>query len=283
VLCLFRTVMELKKVRNLKVIVALRTNIFRKLDFAGGIAGQAEKFWALTLPIRWTPNELSGLLDMRVKAAAIRHGRTDLQCLEDILPRPHKHKGDAFDHILRRTMMRPRDVMAYLKECHDLSSGHPIISWDHIDQAEQLYSFNRLRALVDEWGPSYPGIEHVFDAFRGTKRIMSKDDLWDHLNTSSLLLADGSFTGRDWLIDMLKQVWDPKGGPTIKGNLTPFYELLQLLHESGFLGIRHGSPKGIFAQDHPDYLSNTECLSNAQGFLVHPAFWITLGIPGVEK
>ena len=41
--CLFRTVLDLKRVRNLKVLVALRTNIFQELDFGSRSGGQEEK------------------------------------------------------------------------------------------------------------------------------------------------------------------------------------------------------------------------------------------------
>jgi len=268
----------LKKVRNLKIIVALRTNIFKELDFAGGIGGQAEKFWALTLPVRWTADELEELLDIRVQAAGHKYGRPDLSRVRDILPMPHKHKGPALEYILRRTMMRPRDVMAYLKECHDLSSGKPVLSWQVVQEAERLYSFYRLEALYDEWGPSYPGIDRIFEAFRGVSQVMSRDDLWDKLYDASLLLADTEFTGRGWLMDMLRLIWDPQGSPAAKGDLTPFRRLVVLLFETGFLGIRHGSPRGTFSHNHPDYLASGGVLDSAQGFLVHPVFWMTLEI-----
>jgi hypothetical protein len=41
---LFRTVLDLKRVRNLKVLVALRTNIFQQLDFSRRPGAQEEKF-----------------------------------------------------------------------------------------------------------------------------------------------------------------------------------------------------------------------------------------------
>jgi hypothetical protein len=42
--CLFRTVLDLKRVRNVKVLVALRTNIFEQLEFSGHSGAQEEKF-----------------------------------------------------------------------------------------------------------------------------------------------------------------------------------------------------------------------------------------------
>jgi hypothetical protein len=278
VLCLFRAVLELKKVRNLKIIVALRTNIFKELDFAS-IGGQAEKFWSMTMPIRWTESDLRELLDRRVRLASRRFGSYDLQSIEDILPKAHKHKGDALDHLLRRTMMRPRDAMAYIKQCHELTSGKPLISWDHIQDAEALYSHHRLDALNQEWSPSFPGLDRVFAAFRHCPAVMSRNDLFDQLDGEvAVLLADGEFKGRDWLMDMLKRVWDPKGIPSVRGDLDPFKDVVSLLYDTGFLGVRQASPKGIFSYMQPDFLTPAGALESVQGFVVHPAFWRTLSI-----
>ena len=45
--CLFRAVHDLARVKYLKVLVALRTNIFEELDFRRRTGGQEEKFRAL--------------------------------------------------------------------------------------------------------------------------------------------------------------------------------------------------------------------------------------------
>ncbi len=68
--CLFRTVLDLKRVQNLKVLVALRTNIFQELQFGRRGGGQEEKFRALVLQMRWTRHNLEELLDERVAIAA---------------------------------------------------------------------------------------------------------------------------------------------------------------------------------------------------------------------
>jgi hypothetical protein len=47
--CLFRAVLDMQRIRNLKFLVALRTNIFEELDFGSRTGAQEEKFRALTL------------------------------------------------------------------------------------------------------------------------------------------------------------------------------------------------------------------------------------------
>lgn len=173
--CLFRSVRDLRRVHNLKVLVALRTNIFEELDFGGPGGGQEEKFRSGTLTIRWTRNDLVELLDHRVRAAAEQHSFEGLTSIEDLIPRPNSTRGNALDHIINRTLMRPRDAIAYLNECFALAAGKPAITWDIIHAAEKPYSNNRLLALRDEWKPTYPGIDRVFHIFHQAPVPMTRD------------------------------------------------------------------------------------------------------------
>jgi hypothetical protein len=173
--CLFRAVVDLKRVENLKILVALRTNIFETLDF-GPTGTQEEKFRSLTLRVRWTKGDLEELLSERVRVAAEKHGMSQVSSLADLLPAPTKIHPDALDYILGRTLMRPRDAIAFLNECLDLASGEYSLDWKVIYTAAGSYSHNRLLALRDEWKPTFPGIHHVFQIFsRSSVRLDRKE------------------------------------------------------------------------------------------------------------
>lgn len=273
---LFAAVNEMKRVRNLKIIVALRTNLFATLDFSSRSGGQEEKFRALTTTIRWTHQEIQGMLDQRVQAAAQRSGLGGLSSTADILPTKNTRRGNPLDFILRRTMMRPRDALAYLNVCHELSGGRPGVSWDTINDAEPHYSHNRLLALRDEWKSAYPGIDQVFAKFAGSPTVMSPASFYSYLDSIAMLLASSSFTGRDWLMELTKSVWE---GPAIEeGDLHAFRPLVELLFNIGFIGFRQAKPKAIFSQDLPEFLTQHHAFDSITAFVVHPAFWSTLGI-----
>lgn len=276
IMCLFSAVVEMKKVRNLKILVALRTNIFATLDFASRKGGQEEKFRALTTRIRWMPSDISGMLDERVLVAGRKIGSNDLTTVSDILPAPNSKRGNALDFVLRRTMMRPRDALAFLNSCHEISAGKPKITWDNLNEAEVHYSYNRLLALRDEWKPSYPGLEEVLSAFAGAPTVLSPDTFREYLDDVALLLASSSFAGRGWLMEFTKKVWEAEVGQD--QGLQPFRPLIELLFEIGFIGFRQVSPKAIFSQDQPDFLTQHHAFSSIAGFVVHPAFWATLSI-----
>jgi hypothetical protein len=151
--CLFKTVLDLKRVRHLKVLVALRTNIFHELDF-GARGGQEEKFRSLVLKMRWSKGDLEELIDERVRYVSKRND-SGLVAVDDLLPHTNNTRGCAFDYILERTLMRPRDTISFINECLSLSSGQSRLTWNDITRAEKSYSEKRLLALRDEWKPTY--------------------------------------------------------------------------------------------------------------------------------
>lgn len=183
--CLFTTVLHLQRVRNLKVLVALRTNIFRELDF-GVRGGQEEKYRALVLQMRWSKEDLEQLLDERVRYLSEKsNGELNLDSISDLLPSANKTRGYALDYILERTLMRPRDAISFINECFSRHLSKDHLTWEAIISAETAYSEKRLLALRDEWKPTYPDIQMVLEVFRKAPQPMTKQQLSDYLDEAS--------------------------------------------------------------------------------------------------
>lgn len=267
--CLFRAVLDLHKVQNLKVLVALRTNIFEELDFGSRTGGQEEKFRSLTLTMRWTRNELVELLDQRARAAADQHSIAGLASIDDLVPNPNNTRGNALDYIIDRTLMRPRDAIAYLNECFADASGKQRLTWQIIHAAERSYSYKRLLALRDEWKPTYPDIDQVFGKFRQADVPMSRDQLTERLDDAILLLADRGFGGTVWMTDLSEPMWS--GGA--RDWAETYHPLFRLLFGLGFLGCRpSGSDSIIYGHDQPEFAERVSNLAHAAEFFIHPAF-----------
>ncbi|MDB6013783.1 MAG: hypothetical protein JWL65_6033, partial [Gammaproteobacteria bacterium] len=267
--CLFRAVLDLKRVQKLKVLVALRTNIFEELDFGSRTGGQEEKFRSLTLPVRWTRNELKDMLSERVRAAGDQYSVTGLQSIDDLVPHPNKARGDALDYILDRTLMRPRDAIAYLNECLILASGKPKLTWDLIHAAERSYSYKRLLALRDEWKPTYPGIDQVFMKFRQAPMVMSRELLTARLDDAILLVADRNFHGTVWMTALSEPIWNGGGGEWAE----MYQPVFRLLFNLGFLGCRVPSDNStVYVHDNPDYAETVGNIARTREFVIHPTF-----------
>jgi hypothetical protein len=267
--CLFRAVLDLKRIQNLKMLVALRTNIFEELDFGSRTGGQEEKFRAITLNVRWTRNELIEMLSERARAAAEQYAIAGVASIDDLVPNPNNTRGDALDYILDRTLMRPRDAIAYLNECLALASGKPKLTWDLIHTAERSYSYKRLLALRDEWKATYPGIDDVFNKFSQAPEIMSRTTLTKILDEAILLMTDRAFRGVVWMTTLSEPVW----GSAQTDWAQMYQPLFRLLFNLGFLGCR--LPKDhavIYVYDQPEFAESVRSLSRVQEFFIHPAF-----------
>lgn len=265
--CLFRTTMELQRVQNLKVLVALRTNIFQQLDFGVRSGGQEEKFRDLVLRMRWTRNDLKTMLNERVAVASRRSG-LEPRTFTELLPPTNKKRGNALTYMFDRTLLRPRDAIAFANECLRIAAGKRRISWADIQQAEHPYSHDRLLALRDEWKASYPGIEMAIEQFRGAPERMGTPEFQDRLDECMLLLSNPNFPGSVWMTDLSGAMWTPGG---------TWFELYQpltkLLYAVGLIGccFKEGAEPTYYLDD--ELLVESErMLENCTEFVVHPAY-----------
>jgi hypothetical protein len=277
--CLFRAVVDLKRVHNLKVLVALRTNMLEQLDFGSRTGGQEEKFRALTLRMRWTKAELEGVLSERAAAAAQKHGFADVRSIRDLVPATNKTRGDALDYILRRTLMRPRDAVAYFNEALVLAGGKPKLAWEQIHAAERPYSQKRLLALRDEWKPSYPGLDAVFNFFRGAAVRMSPETLCLILDEAAMLPAERDFVGVRWMSELGALLVEASSDRPW-GEL--YHPLIRLLFNIGFLGLAGPGERSKYVYDEPTYADSPKAVGEAIAFFVHPAFRPALDIQHVK-
>jgi hypothetical protein len=273
--CLFRAVLDLQKVRQLKIVVALRTNIFDYLNFGSRTGGQEEKFRSLAFAMTWTRRDLVALSDERAQVAADIWNLPDVAGIADLLPATTKQRGRATDFILDRTLLRPRDVIAFLNECVTRASGKRRLSWADLHDAEPYYSENRLLALRDEWKPTFPDISKVFDLFRSCPPSMSRVELSTRLDEAALLPADPAFAGVSWMTQLSEPLWSGVG---IREWPELYQPLVGLLYDIGFLGIRIAGVKVHFAHDTPGFAYRPTSLRESAAFVVHPAFHAALGI-----
>lgn len=278
--CLFRTVLDLKKVQHLKVLVALRTNIFRELDFGTRTGGQEEKFRSMALTIRWSANDLENMLNERARIAGDQFGM-QVQSIRELLPASNKSRGDALQYMLSKTLMRPRDIISFLNECFALSSGKDRISWADIQSAEREYSEKRLLALRDEWKPTYPDIQKALNVFRRITLPLQKEAFTQHLDEIMLLVAERDFRGGEWVSKLSEAMWSANSN----SEWTDLYQpLASLLYDIGFIGMaRKGVNNIIYSYDRPGFADSHRNLSEVEVFYIHPAYHDALEIKGDDQ
>jgi hypothetical protein len=273
--CLFRTVLDMQRVKNLKVLVALRTNIFQELDF-GGSGSQEEKFRALVLEMRWTRANLKELLDERVRVSGTK-ANLDAASIADLFPHPNKTRGSAVDYMFDRTLLRPRDAIAFTNQCLILGAGKVRLSWEDVKGAEGQYSTNRMLALRDEWKQTYPGIDSVIAKFRGSPARMTTLEFQTRLDDCMLLTADPAFKGVRWLTEMSQAMWD--GGLDAPSWFQLYQPITALLYRVGLIGVASNNTAApVFFSTEPLLAESESSLSRADFFHVHRMFQKALDV-----
>ncbi len=282
--CLFEAVIDLQSVQNLRVIVALRTNILTQLEFHKQRHGrQEEKIRGLTIHLKWNEHQLIEMLDQRFIAASER-GQIELgTTLERFLPHSNSNKrlGNPVDFMLSRTLTRPRDAIDFANEIVQTAVGKALpVKWDDLISAERAYSSNRLSALVDEWKDPFLGIEKVLRGFRNSSPHLTVTQMITCLDEITLECLTGSSDSSQWLLDMANRRWN--GVADSKVNLWDCYEtLVNLLYEISFIGI---TTRNDFASSiYSNTLSVRELdRDKVKGFVIHPAFRTVLNVDPIK-
>ncbi|WP_144875955.1 P-loop ATPase, Sll1717 family [Microbacterium sp. 1.5R] len=273
--CLFRTVLDMQRVENLKIVVALRSNIFQELDF-GASGGQEEKFRALMLEMRWTGALLEEILDERVKLAA-ESSNLPAKTFKDLTPHANNTRGNPIQYILQRTLLRPRDAIAFANQCFSVAAGKHRLSWDDIHAAERQYSANRLLALRDEWKQTYPGIDQVVLKFRGAPARMTRGEFQDRLDECMLLMTAPEFTGVRWMTDLSRAMWESSADTASWNEL--YQPLLSLLYRIGLVGCAiSGSAAPLFFADDALLVESESTVDRCEWFHVHRMFHRALDV-----
>lgn len=274
--CLFQAVIDMKGVENLKILVALRTNIFQQLNYGELRHGeQEEKLRSYSLPLQWEPRDLRKLLAKRAEVASITLEIDPPLTLDQILPKTTKKAPDPMKYILSRTLMRPRDAILFLNECLREAIGNDNVTMDNIYQAERKYSEERLIALRDEWKDPYLDIDKVFEQFRRASNRLSRAALTDILNKVAELLGDRGFRGEEWLEPICRAIWE--SGSDRRTWTENYGRLLELLYTVGFLGVVRGK-QAVYSYDDARLLASLGNVYENVQSEIHPAFYQALNI-----
>jgi hypothetical protein len=109
---------------------------------------------------------------------------------------------DSFAYILDRTLMRPRDMLQFLREAiHTaINRGNSMIEEEDLQHAERGYSEDLLLTTSFEIGDTQPAYADVLYAFDGAPATMSREELLDRLVQLGSVGAENSVQVMELLI-----------------------------------------------------------------------------------
>ncbi len=86
---------------------------------------------------------------------------------------------DSFSYITERTLMRPRDLLMFLRRALDvaINRGHSLIEASDLEQAEKGYSEDLLLSIMFEITDTRPEFDEIIYSFHGIGPELPKDEL----------------------------------------------------------------------------------------------------------
>lgn len=206
---LFEALKGLQKLRNLKVVVALRNDVYEKMvREAPPSRTQLEKYNDYIVRMRWSKDQLWRMAERRINHLFKWKYSSDNVHFDDIFKQRIDSRISTWNYLIDRTLHRPRDVINFVNEALQKSEGKSAVSKADFLKGEHTYSDLRLESLRYEWQGTYSGIGVLLDVLRnkapyfgvsefatsafvgdlwsklGANDDTQKDDLWVEINKS---------------------------------------------------------------------------------------------------
>ena len=255
----------MQEVPGIRVMLSLRKELYNTIP---AIYDDAQKVRDLIETIEWDADSLKDLISRRISASL---GTTLSQNIREPWVAVFQdtlsyRNANSFNYMLDRTLLRPRELIQFCdltRERAIKEGAAPPIEYSTISAAELDYSEMRIRDVASEYRFEMPGLDRVFETFRGFRYNLSRDDLESHL----LSIAVGDIRVGD------ANSWT--------ANIEPD-EFIERLWRIGFIRARTvGAIKGRRRYG-SGYLGSHEISSlNLDGisqFHVHPMFRSHLGL-----
>lgn len=264
---LMESLKTFRKIKKLKILVALRADVIeRVVQETADISFQREKFEDLMVRLSWSKAELKQLVERRLNTLFKRQYTGSLIGFSDIFPAQVGAKP-SFDWIAERTLMRPRDVIAFVNECIDASSGQGAVSVTAMRKAEVEFARKRKDALVQEWQSAYPLLDDILSFFTSKRRSgVDLLDLVDKVDDFCTAVWASQKISYDPVWDLCQAYADGRK----KQALDVLAELTAILYRTGAIGVKISS-QDRFVYAHIDQpLISPQLLSVDSKVRLHP-------------
>jgi hypothetical protein len=158
-----------RKIRCLKIIVALRTDVLERVVQETKDSGfQREKYDDYIVQLSWSKTELRSFISDRLRLLVKRKYSGKTVTLNDIFSRKVDN-SDPFEYMIARTLYRPRGLLAFYNQVLQRAAGKPEVSAGDIKDSEREYSRKRYQALIEEWSTAFPFMQILLE-FIGSQK-----------------------------------------------------------------------------------------------------------------
>jgi hypothetical protein len=236
---LIRSLMEalksLRRIRHLKVIVAMRTDVLATVIAKSEQPGlQRDKYDDFIVDLEWGQKELRALVDKRVRYLYRRKYTKDNVLFSDIFSRQVSQKP-AFDYMIERTLLRPRDIISFTNLALGAAQGKNEVPAKDIKDAEARYSKQRYEALTQEWIVAFPWLRDAFRILRVGATRFSVSAIPGALIEDFVAALLSEDTRNSEIHRLAKRAVEAKGSGSMS---VVVFEALAVLYRIGAVGLK---------------------------------------------
>lgn len=189
--------------KNLRILISLRSELY---DNIPAIYDDAQKFRDVIETIHWNEDFLLELVTKRIiKCFPTLKKLSKKEIWNKIFAETLDYRtAKSFNYVIDRTLFRPREIIQFCNEIAEkaLEKRHNLpLNYKSIVEAESSYSESRMHDIAAEFKFQYPGLNAIFETFRGQRYFMTKDAFEEHL----LKIACGEYhvpSGSEWFMKL---------------------------------------------------------------------------------
>jgi hypothetical protein len=272
---LIETVRAFRRVQHVKIVVALRQDLLRRVISATKDQGfQAEKYESLYLNVQWTVSQIADVVNSRLTHLVRQRYTSKAVLMGDLFP--SEIHGTPFEAFLcERTFLRPRDAIVLVNECLKGAADRQHITVQLVSDAEEAFSAKRRISLSEEWAGVFPAVDRYLEILSRHPNSFPASELsarvlesWysEHMTKQDFSSDPVYLAGRRYFVD-------GKGS-----SFEVALALLTALYEVGVVGLKPGKATRLSWSYDSDFTPAQGSIKPDSMVYIHPTFWRALGI-----
>ena len=286
---LFEAIKKFRKVRRVKILIALRTDLYeRSIKNTSSRGYQTEKYSGFLVPLNWSRDELFSLVEKRLQELfKWKYTPTKAVKFYDVFPPKIRGKTASFEYLIERTLMRPRDLIEFVNlilehnagQVIDINSTTSKVSSKSVAFVEGTYSSNRRTAVIEEWAPTmHPQIQPAMELVQNLKESFEFDN--EKINERLEQVALEICTTDDVAsVDDMRKKADLYVKNTSSQNAKMLkQEILFVLYKVGVLKIKISDGSGFRESSGTVSELSSSQIDEDTKFRINPTFWRALSV-----
>lgn len=256
--------------KNLRVLVSLRKELY---DSIPSLYEDAQKYRDIMEVVSWDEESLLSLIAKRIRHTVPEtHRLTDEECWNSVFVEILQYRQTkSFNYIVDRTLYRPREIIQFCTESLQETQKNLAFPIDYpiVSRCEVNYSTQRSQDIAAEYRFQYPGLDSVFEAFRGKTYSFTREGIDDLCLSMAVGETKVKPEATKWILDQ-----DPE-------------YITDVLWRVGFLRAQAVGGVKALRRSGSRYLGSYQVenlsLRNIQRFDVHPMFRSGLGMKEAKE